>query len=28
MKKIISLLLAAFFGVTGFAQKTIHDANA
>ncbi|HTM91329.1 MAG TPA: head GIN domain-containing protein [Flavisolibacter sp.] len=28
MKKIVTLLLAAFFLVTGFAQKTIRDANA
>lgn len=28
MKKIFSLLVAAFVLVTGFAQKTIHDANA
>lgn len=28
MKKIITLLLTAFFLVTGFAQKTIRDANA
>ena len=28
MKKVISLLLAVSFLATGFAQKTIHDANA
>jgi hypothetical protein len=28
MKKIVILLLAAFFLVNGFAQKTIRDANA
>lgn len=28
MKKVILILLAAFFVATGFAQKTIHDANA
>jgi hypothetical protein len=28
MKKIFTLLSTAFFLVSGFAQKTIHDANA
>jgi hypothetical protein len=28
MKKLFSLLLAACFTATGFAQKTVHDANA
>jgi hypothetical protein len=28
MKKIFTLLSTAFFLATGFAQKTIHDANA
>lgn len=28
MKKVILILLAAFFTATGFAQKTVHDANA
>jgi hypothetical protein len=28
MKKVFSLLLAVFFIATGFAQKTVHDANA
>lgn len=28
MKKVFSLLLAACFVATGFAQKTVHDANA
>ena len=28
MKKVFSLLIAALFVATGFAQKAIHDANA